>query len=185
VDIVLGNRSDLPLHLPQGITADALGGELRLVVDEIEQHRRGADVEALERARLTESAFEEVRLSLDDRRSEGLRARAEVLERDWKALGRRFDRWFPALRPGGAVRIDPGADRDDLELLLTLLASLIEVVELSSADPLQRRGDAIELFERLLMDAGLSPWRTRELLRRHPTVLAPPVGALRARCGIE
>ncbi len=40
-----------------------------------------------------------------------------------------------------------------------LLATVIDVTDLLDGSPLQRRYDAIEVFERLLLEAGIPPWR--------------------------
>jgi len=169
-----------PTESREDLTANALGTELCQVVEEIEQHRRGADAEALEHAHMTRAAYRELGLPSASSSSDGVRARIEMLERDVHALGRRFDRWFPAPAEDAAPAEDPGADRADLELLVLLLSSLVEVIEITSSDPIARRADAIEVFERLLTDAGITPWRASELATRHAREVAPPLRALRA-----
>ena len=58
--------------------------------------------------------------------------------------------------------------------------SLVEVVDLVGSDELGRKADAIEVFERLLLDAGMQPSRYQELRKRYPDVLAPALEALHA-----
>ena len=62
----------------------------------------------------------------------------------------------------------------------TLLGSLVEVVDLVGSDALGRQADAIEVFERLLLDAGMLPSRYQELRQRYPGALAPSLTALHA-----
>jgi hypothetical protein len=155
------------------------------MVDEIEQYRRGADAATLAHARETRAAESELGVPQDSRASETLRARIELLERDWNALGRRFDRWFPPLTSSEPALDPPGDDEEDLRLLVTLLASLVEVVEMTSSDKENGKMDAIELFERLLADVGLAPWRVHELITRHPAAVAAPIRALRSVVGAD
>ena len=68
---------------------------------------------------------------------------------------------------------------------MTLLASVAEVVDLVGSEPLQRQADGIEVFERLLCDAGLSPWRYAELMKAHPEALAASLEAVRASAGLS
>ena len=70
-------------------------------------------------------------------------------------------------------------DAKDADLVSALLASVTEVVELTGSDGLQREVDAIEIFERLMVDAGVAPWRYADLLRRYPHALGPAVTGLR------
>ena len=48
-----------------------------------------------------------------------------------------------------------------------------------------RQADAIEVFERLLLDAGMQPSRYQELRKRYPDALAPALGALHAVLGLR
>ena len=57
-------------------------------------------------------------------------------------------------------------------------ASIAEVVALLGSSPLARQADAIELLERLLPDAGLSPARYRAVLREYPDAVSASLRAL-------
>jgi hypothetical protein len=41
------------------------------------------------------------------------------------------------------------------------------------------------VFERLLLDAGMPPWRVAQLYRRYPPLVAPALGAVRAAAGVD
>jgi len=112
-------------------------------------------------------------------RGEGERAAREALDRDKRALEARFLRWFPAPAKDGGK----GAKRErsrDCEAALVVLATVAEVVgELGGTD-LARRADAIELLERLLPDAELSPARWNAVLREEASAVAAGLGAVHA-----
>ncbi len=185
--IVHGKTAGLPIHLPTTKCSRALSETVLSVVDEIEAHQRGLDLEQLESYSDQLVALEQVGLSLDHGFREAARARFEALNRDRRTLLRRFYRWFP--EPEAAVGPDrtvPGdTDQQDLDLLLTLLGSVAEVVDLVGSPGLRRQADAIEVFEHLLLDAGMPPWRVAELFRRYPSRVAPALRAVRSAAGVE
>ena len=124
---------------------------------------------------------------------EGERASLEALHRDHRALARRFARWFPAPRdprpelsaPGSREPAAPAPEhgtieRDDLESVLVLLATIAEVVELIEGSELGRQADAIDLLERMLPDARLSPARYHFVLQRYPEHVAAGLEAVHA-----
>ncbi len=105
---------------------------------------------------------------------EGYRGRLEVENRDYAAVTRRFERWFPRATPK-AKSATPAAgslEADDLESLIVVLASIAEVVESISSDPYSRRADALDLLERLLPNARLSPGRYFVVLTLYPQAIA-------------
>jgi hypothetical protein len=59
-----------------------------------------------------------------------------------------------------------------------VLASVTEVVGMLGGGDLARRADAIELLERLLPDAHLTPARYHAVLREYSAAVAPALGAL-------
>jgi hypothetical protein len=163
---------------------------VREVVDEIEMRQRGAEAEDIARSRHDLVALEELGLSLEGTLNDAELARAEAVQRDDRTLYRRFERWFPAPpaaranAPARRAPLEPSA-REDLDLVVTLLASVAEVVDLVGSDPLRRQADAIEVFERLLCDAGVPPWRYAELMKAHPEELAAPLRAVRSSAGLD
>jgi len=74
-----------------------------------------------------------------------------------RALRVRFDRWFPELEnvPASPDESPPSELLTVIEVVLTTVAELIGYLD---GQPLQRRVDAIEILERLLLEAGVSPW---------------------------
>jgi hypothetical protein len=177
-------RSALPVHLPKAREDRDIPSVVAGLVEEIEAQQRGVDVEGLSQARAEHLAIEELGLSLEGTWGEAQRARLDASRRDERALLRRFERWFPAPRPPSAPDVPEAlerledAEREDLELVLTLLSSVTDVVELLSGEPLQRHVDAIEIFERLLCDSGVPPWRYAELFQRHPAAFRPALDAV-------
>jgi hypothetical protein len=106
--------------------------------------------------------------------SDGALALDEAAMRDHASLERRYARWFPAPAKPDSPRAEVDASlRDDLEAARVVLASVAEVVGELAGDPLHRRADAIELIERLMPDARLTPARYAEVLAH----AAPELGA--------
>jgi hypothetical protein len=115
-----------------------------------------------------------------DAAGEGERARLEALHHDDLGLQRRYLRWFPPpIASGQAQGRDPRVlqrglppegtrERDDLDAVLVVLATIAEVVETVSSARLARQADAVDLLERLLPDARLSPARYHEIVRDYP-----------------
>jgi hypothetical protein len=187
-EIVASCRAAIPLHLPKNRAEVDISAVVREVVDEIEMLQRGSEVEEIEHARHELPALEELGLTLEQTLSDAELARAEAIQRDERTLRRRFERWFPesGARPGLPEKSRPlePADREDLDLVVTLLASVAEVVDLVGSEPLRRQADAIEVFERLMCDAGVAPWRYAELMKAHPDELAPSLKAVRSSAGV-
>jgi hypothetical protein len=134
---------------------DALVGELAIL-------REPPDLDGILQAEHLGRAYQELGISLADVGHEAERARYEARRRDARALGARFDRWFPALaaRPSGSAPFAP----ELLEVIEVALLSVVELVGYLGGSPLQRRVDAIELLERLLCEAGVSPWQYYQAL---------------------
>jgi hypothetical protein len=158
---------------------DEVGG----LLDELESLDRERDVAALEHLEEEAQARREVGLPEEDEGplDDGSRARTEALRRDRVALDARFLRWFPPESGAPAIALPkPGStERDEIEATCAALASVAEVVSLLGGTPLARRADAIDLIERLLPDARLSPARYRGVLRAFPAAVAPSLKALR------
>ncbi len=94
----------------------------------------------------------------------GPAALEEATARDRASLDRRYARWFPAASPAAAASATK--DDDDVMAARVVLATVAEVVGELGGDGLRRKADAIDLVERLLPDARLSPARFAEIVAR-------------------
>jgi len=178
---IQGTSLGAPVHLPRDARPAELAGAVSDLVDEIAAGERKTSTEALERSREERAALAELSLSFARDFSETERAKAEARERDASALERRFERWFPALplKSGPDSLLPPEDDQRDLEQLQQLLGTVSEVIELVGGERLARMLDAIEIFERLLRDSGLSTARSIELRQRYPARLRQSFATLR------
>ncbi|MCC7535168.1 MAG: VWA domain-containing protein [Deltaproteobacteria bacterium] len=190
--LVEGRDDGPPIHLPD-LSADVArhGGDDDLealvgeIVEELAELGRARDLSALERLDAEAAARAEMGLS-DSILGEAERARVEVLHRDRRALERRFARWFPE-PVAGAQKLDPhamppagSAQRAEIDAVLVLLTTLLDVVEVTGGSTPSRRADAIEMLERMLVDARLSPTRYQAVLATHAVALSPALSALHA-----
>lgn len=153
-----GDPSQIPI-----VVELELWHELDQLVDELSVLHEPPDAEALENAGLMAEAYAELFMSLDEQGNEAERAQAEALRRDARAVSVRFERWFPD--PD-----DPCHDRgapppaELIEVVEIVVCTVAELTDFLSGTPISRRVDAIELLERLLLEAGVSPWAyTRSL----------------------
>lgn len=181
----------LPLHSGpsapprRAAAAPALESRMGALVAELEDLARERDLDALERMDHEREALREVGLEARTSLSEGERARLESLQRDSAALARRFARWFPLVPDEGASHlsiVDPQASAD-AEAVHVMLASIVEIAGVVGGSLLARRADAIDLVERLLPDAGLTPSRYFDTLSEHARRLAPALEALHKAVG--
>lgn len=101
------------------------------------------------------------RFAADDDEHQGERAREEAATRDRASLERRYARWFPSQAPRPDL---PRVTGDDHDAARVVLATVAEVVGELGGDGLRRKADAIEIVERLLPDARLTPARFRQVL---------------------
>jgi Mg-chelatase subunit ChlD len=182
----------LPVHLPEmpsrspAALARELEAELGSIVDELASLDRARDVAALEDLDLERQARHEAGLDATEGLRDGDRARLEALGRDRLSLEARFARWFPdaaTSEPSASPHAFPApgsSERDDVEAVTCALASVAEVVALLGGSDLGRRADAIELLERLLPDARVTPSRYRAVLRDWPAAVASPLAAVHA-----
>lgn len=173
--------------------ARALDDEVGGLLDELEGIDRERDVAALERLEDEAQARRDVGLvsAADDgvgaAEVDGELARIEALRKDRIALAARYARWFPE-PPDRAVRTAPLSprmpargtpERDDVDATCCALASIAEVVALLGGTELARQADAIDLIERLLPDARLSPARYRAILREFPDAIEASLRSVR------
>ena len=178
--IAAGQVDDAPaIHLPSVAIdrdaspqqeADALESSVGGLLDELGGLGRGRDLAAMERLEKNQLLVRTDRPLLVTE-GEGERARVESAQRDRRALDFRFRRWFPL--PSDAPLTPPPEDdtleRHDLESVVVLLATITEVVGLVEGTELARQADAIDLLERLLPDARLSPARYEAVLAGWPS----------------
>jgi uncharacterized protein YqgV (UPF0045/DUF77 family) len=146
------------LHLPDQArdTPESLAEELGRTLDdlaELERLRHGAVLRATEVSDDLVAALEELGLT-ERAMSEGQRARREAAARDRRAVEDRFDAWFPA-RP--EAPLSTTVETADVDSTLVALGTVAEVVGEMSAEPMVRQADAVDILERLLPDARLTP----------------------------
>jgi hypothetical protein len=177
LDEVVAGQQDggRALHLPSGAPAlERSDPELELLLDslvtELESLERTRDLESLERADDLRVGWQELHPWGDEPLplTEGERAHIAAAHRDRVVLD--TDRWFPRV-DGARQTVEPEAgseDDRDLEALRVVLATVADVTELIGGSRLFRQADAIELIERLLGDASLTPWRYMQLVESYP-----------------
>lgn len=187
------------IHLDQALAGDSsktageVAAELQREVGELldelgalGEKRRAEVLDAAELdAKVMARALEEVGLARAV--SEGERARREALDRDRRSLDRRYSRWFPAPlgeaakgSEEGSPALAEGSERSDLDAVLIALATVAEVVSELGGGVMSKRADAIEVLERLLPDARLSPARYLAVLQSYPREVAAALGAVHA-----
>lgn len=174
------------LHLPDvpARPAGELAAELGPLVDELVAIERAREAGLLQRLDDEARALRE--LDPADATApghDGARARLEAANRDRVAIGARFARWFP--EPAAGVAVEPAKGRrhhanEDVDAAVSALSSVAEVVSLLGGTELARKADAIELLERLLPDARLTPARLRATLRDHAAEVASALAAVHA-----
>lgn len=171
-----------PVHLPtvprqkDPNKEQELAGLLEQLAD-LQRSRESASLRDLDRLdrdnRITPKQIESA--------GEGARARLEALYQDDLALLRRYQRWFPEIEEGQESSLLPAentSESDDLNSLLVVLATITEVVESVGSTRLGRRADAVDLLERVLPNARLTPARYHELLRLYPTAASTSLAEL-------
>ena len=188
-----------PIHLPD-VEHDArktpaehateLEGLLGGLLTELADLERARHVERIEAAEAHTEALVDLGLEIPRVLTEGERAHILAAARDRRALEARYTRWFPpSLTPGGAG--GPGArgsheaaasatarESADRDAVIVALAVVAEVVGEVGGGELSRRADAIDLLERLLPDARLSPARYEAVLRAWPALVASGLEAV-------
>jgi hypothetical protein len=93
---------------------------------------------------------------------------------------RAFLRVFPDVPSSEGDDGAAPASARELEDLLTVLATIAEVVGALGGEVLERKADAVEILERLLADAGLPPWRYEALVAAPTRTTAAAVRAVHA-----
>ncbi|MBX7195990.1 MAG: VWA domain-containing protein [Sandaracinaceae bacterium] len=146
--------------------------ELRGLLDELADLERARDLESIERTEAELRASSDMLVTLD-----GEGARREAMVRDVRAIERRYARWFP---PASREELEEPDDRSDADAVFAVLTAVAEIVSVVGGAPLARRAEAIEVLERLLPDAGISPARYRRVLDEFPRTVAPALDAIHA-----
>lgn len=104
---------------------------------------------------------------------EGQRALREAAERDRRNLENRFAKWFPKIEMvPSQSKEDKPITSPDAEAIVLVLSTIAEVVSELSGTDLGRKADAIELLERLLPDALLTPSKWFFVLKHEPSAVA-------------
>lgn len=135
-------------------------------------------------------ALREMGLSADILASEGQKAMREAMARDRLSLEKRFSNWFPIAKdvkgPSPLGLPGPGTpERADFDSVMIALTTIADVVSEFGGGALARQADAIELLERLLPDARLSPARYMAVLKNYSFELEPAILALHQAAGLK
>jgi hypothetical protein len=150
-----------------------LRAELGGLVDDLDSLAKERSVAAIEAAvadadTQMEKARAEVELGVTSESSvagEGQRALREAADRDRRSVENRFAKWFPKVEFDKTKRAEMPIASPDAEAVMLVLSTIAEVVSELSGTDLGRRADAIELLERLLPDALLTPSKWFHVLR--------------------
>jgi hypothetical protein len=179
--LVKGERLSLSLHLPDELASVLPSQALDSVLDEIKAVHRAREDESIARVRDERAALAEVGLSLRDL-SKSEQARLLSLSRDVDTLDERFLRWFPVPKREATARVlelrASEGDAEALSVVRALLSAVAEVTELVGSPTHQRKLDAVEVFERLLMERRLSFVHYQKLLERHPAAFDAELSAI-------
>lgn len=167
------------LHLPERATPESLAKELGRTLDDLadlERLRHGAVLRAAESDDELVAALDELGLGARAL-TEGQRARREAAARDRRAVAERFDAWFPE-QP--EAPLSTTVDREDIDSTLVALGTVAEVVGEMGAEPIVRQADAVDILERLLPDARLTPAAYDAVIRAGIEPVERAVTAVRA-----
>lgn len=181
---------EVMVHLPvvpQRGDAGQMHEDVDALLQQLSDLQRSREAEALRDLDRTDRE-QRVDPSALQMAGEGERARLEALYRDDVALDRRYERWFP--RPAQQPRYgeqlrqamppEGTRERDDLDSLLVVFSTIAEVVETVGSYRRGRQADAVDMLERLLPDARLTPGRYHELLGAYPAVVSAGLTAVHA-----
>lgn len=175
--IINGERDAVCLHPPSAVELEGCATLLAETVAELQDIDDDPDASCSD-IHLEQALAE---MDADDALRDALRGRIDVAKRDRDALRRRFQRWFPAesrakdaasknlVAPSRSVVHQPGnTTAARIEDVLGLLQAVTEVSALMVGDPREIAADALEIFQRSLYDAGISPFQYSQLLERFP-----------------
>ncbi|MEM9694608.1 MAG: vWA domain-containing protein [Myxococcota bacterium] len=156
-----GGAARRSLHLPPGDLKE-LAGELGTMLDDLSQLQRTRRTALLKHDVVDEATWLAAHAELGmEAPTEAMKVQREALDRDHRAVRERFRRWFP----DPETVDDTHGDDEGVDQVVLLLSTVTEVIGELSDTPLRRRADAVEIGERLLVDARLSPGRYDAIVR--------------------
>jgi hypothetical protein len=182
----------------KGLSLDARVAKLRAevggLVDDLDALAKQRSVASIEASMVDadthfEQAKAEVELGVVTEGSvagEGQRALREAIERDRRSLENRFAKWFPQVEMQSgdeSASDDKPVASSDAEAVVLVLSTIAEVVSELSGTDLGRKADAIELLERLLPDAMLTPSKWFFVLRNEKETVAAAMNVV--WCAVE
>jgi hypothetical protein len=166
-----GTADPQTLHIPPS-TQDPqresreLQSSIGHLLDEMAVLERKRDIESIERLDAEAAARKEMGIE-DQSLCEGERAKIEERQQNWRALQLRFERWFP-MNAGDSAQTEmpSGQDQREIEAIQLIHAALCEMIGVVGGSELTRKSDSIELLERLLVDARITPRRYEDLMTK-------------------
>jgi hypothetical protein len=168
----------IALALPEGTESAPLGEALKAVLADIDRHLRRIDANEIGHGADIAAALAEVGLPATKGVDQRTRARLAAVENDRVLLDAAFVRAFPPVADAAAMPL--AGDDARIAEVLACLATIAEVVETFGAAPVERKADAIELLERLLAEAHVTPWDYAEVVRQPAPAVATALRAVHA-----
>lgn len=167
LSIVVGKRDGVCLHPPTGVELADCAELLQQTLDQIEAIARD-DAMNTESDAFLEQALGE--MDEDTALRAALRGRIEAKNRDAAALMRRFKHWFPELPPtdSAVVYVPDQQTEARLGQVVAIVDAVTEICDVMSADSMATQADALEIFQRSLYDAGITPLEYTQLRDRFP-----------------
>jgi hypothetical protein len=172
---------------PQRVVIEDIGpavrAELGQLLDELSELDE-ARQRTLRRAAALDEPTEELtrayaELEASSSIDEATLARCEAVARDRQAIRTRFERWFPAVKEDSPCFAGP----DEIDAVVVMLSTIAEVMNEGNASEIERSADAIEILERLLPDAGITPLRYRALVSADIPAIATALELVREAAG--
>ncbi len=182
--IINGQRDRVCLHPPAGVELESCAELLKDTIEQIESIHRASTEGASSDAYLEQALGE---MEEDAALREALRGRIEAADRNTEALARRFRYWFPDFGPSRAEVVCYPDQRTESQIVevVSLLEAVVEVSTLMTADSLALQADALEIFQRGLYDAGISPLEYATLRDRFPERFSEQTQKLCQAVGLE
>jgi hypothetical protein len=165
--IINGERDGVCLHPPDDSELENCSNLLRETIEQIEQSERIRD-DMTSSDSFLEQALSE--MGTDTALRAAMKGRIELAKRNDAALTRRFERWFPRMAQASTEALNYPDQQTESRLrdTVSLVDGVTEVLTLMTAEHRERQADALEVFQRSLSDAGISPFEYTELLDRFP-----------------
>jgi hypothetical protein len=165
--IINGERDTVCLHPPDDSELENCSDLLRETIEQIEQSERIRD-EMTSSDLFLEQALGE--MGTDTALRAAMKGRIELAKQNDAALIRRFERWFPRITKASTEALNYPDQQTESRLrdTVSLVDGVTEVLSLMKAEHRELQADALEVFQRNLSDAGISPFEYTELLDRFP-----------------